>query len=70
MSVPGVVIVCAWCDTSHAETKRLEAEGFTVSHGICAEHSRQWQAEAEKRGALPVNWDAPLHDAWTYGRKH
>jgi hypothetical protein len=34
------VSICAWCDPDKRLTKIITANGYSVSHGICKEHSK------------------------------
>jgi len=34
----GFYRLCAWCPNSRAKTRELEAQGWSVTHGICDDH--------------------------------
>ena len=34
----GLFRICAWCSDSRARTRDLEAQGWSVTHGICDDH--------------------------------
>ena len=37
--------LCAWCDADKSQTKKLRAQGYAVSHGICEKHKKQIMEE-------------------------
>jgi hypothetical protein len=50
-SVRPVTTTCAWCPGAKDETRRLVAEGWRVSHGMCP---ACWPAFRESMGLAPA----------------
>lgn len=37
-----MVKICAWCDDKEKKDKEAEAQGFTITHGICKKCAKKY----------------------------